>query len=110
MWPTFEEVRNSHHGLSSEGSIPAQILSLFDESPGTLTIKSYLSPLFCKSTHPMNPRSRAAPHIKNFLRYAHDDNSTPTELLYFLLSSHNFSQASWGGIQKNGTQYAIEHY
>ena len=53
-----------------------------------------------------NGRSRAVPHIKTFLRYCMEDRSIP----WFILASHNLSQAAWGKLEKKDTQLYIKSY
>eukprot|EP00520_Triparma_pacifica_P009704 CAMPEP_0118647648 /NCGR_PEP_ID=MMETSP0785-20121206/8725_1 /TAXON_ID=91992 /ORGANISM="Bolidomonas pacifica, Strain CCMP 1866" /LENGTH=430 /DNA_ID=CAMNT_0006539769 /DNA_START=642 /DNA_END=1931 /DNA_ORIENTATION=+ len=114
IWPTLQCLKKSLNGLQSGGSIPAQLSSLFDEpTPNELRVKPHLAPMLCRWRDESKERTRAAPHIKTFLRYSTTEeggSGEPDKLLYFVLTSHNFSQASWGAIQKEGTQYAIGHY
>ncbi|GMH47648.1 hypothetical protein TrRE_jg9092, partial [Triparma retinervis] len=120
VWPTLAEVASSLNGYSSGRSIPAQIESLFDSddaSPSfgqtrTLKIKPHLAPLLHRWGNPSLPRTKAAPHIKTFLRYKTDARSgEPTgELGWAMMASHNFSMAAWGAVQKKGKQLSIEHY
>ncbi|GMI19670.1 hypothetical protein TrCOL_g1001 [Triparma columacea] len=117
IWPTVNDVASSLDGYSSGNSIPAPPKSLFDfdksstSVPRTLKIKSHLAPMLHKWGDPSLPRTSAAPHIKTFLRYKASTSGEPSgELCWVMMSSHNFSQASWGAVQLKGVQLSIEHY
>ena len=51
-------------------------------------------------------RALAVPHIKTYCRFDPHDRSVG----WFVLTSHNLSQAAWGKLEKNGTQLYLKSY
>ena len=71
---------------------------------GGVEIKPHFKPLLHRWGG--TGRDRASPHIKTFLRTS----AEADELKWFVLTSHNFGTYSWGGYEKNKTQWNCEHF
>lgn len=103
IFPTIEQVINSIEGIRGGESLPVK--------------KEYISkPWITKLLHRwgsgnMNENASAEksiPHIKTFLKYKMFDNAA--QIIWLIQGSHNLSNAAWGQLQKNGSQYCIRNY
>ncbi|KAK3905554.1 putative tyrosyl-DNA phosphodiesterase [Staphylotrichum tortipilum] len=112
IFPTAPEIRASLDGYDSGASIHTKI-----QSPQQAKQLQYLRPMFCHwdNTAPgttrtpastsasasINPpqdagRSRAAPHIKTYIRHTSPNTPTNNTIDWALLTSANLSKQAWG--------------
>ncbi|KAH8582466.1 tyrosyl-DNA phodphodiesterase 1 [Cryptosporidium sp. chipmunk genotype I] len=103
IFPTAEQVINSIEGIEGGGSLPAK--------------KEYIcKPWITKLLHKWGvgamkentTAEKVIPHIKTFLKYKTTDNFI--EIIWLVQGSYNLSNAAWGQIQKDGSQYCIRNY
>ncbi|KAI9332466.1 tyrosyl-DNA phosphodiesterase I [Zopfochytrium polystomum] len=98
VYPTVEEVRDSNQGWRGGGSIP------FNDKTWVKQ-QSWFRRLLHRWEATKAGRSGAMPHIKTFSRV-----SATGEVAWFLLTSHNLSQAAWGSLEKSDSQLFIRSY
>ncbi|XP_022709235.1 tyrosyl-DNA phosphodiesterase 1-like isoform X1 [Varroa jacobsoni] len=87
LYPTIEEVRKSFEGYEAGRSLPYS---------GKVHMKQrWLSKWLHRWKADQVGRSRAAPHVKFYIRTSPDYQRT----FWFLMSSANLSKAAWGNLQ-----------
>ncbi|XP_067942133.1 tyrosyl-DNA phosphodiesterase 1-like [Watersipora subatra] len=97
IYPTVEDVRTSLEGYQAGGSLPFSQLQ-YNGQP-------YIRSLMHKWKSECRGRTRAAPHIKSYLRLS-PNNAIP----WFLMTSSNLSKAAWGMAEKEDSQLMIRSY
>lgn len=117
IFPTAEEVRNSLNGYNSGAAIHTRIQSKSQQKQ-----LSYLQPFLCRwdSSSPLmtsgqrslsstmgssSGRSRAAPHIKTYIRFADE---ACTKIDWAMLTSANLSTQAWGSSFGNSSGRLME--
>lgn len=117
IFPTAEEVRDSLNGYSSGAAIHIKIQSKSQKKQ-----LSYLKPFLCHwdSSLPLiasdqrspssqmgsSGRSRAAPHIKTYIRFADE---ACTKIDWAMLTSANLSTQAWGSGFGNSSGRLMGH-
>lgn len=114
IFPTAEEVRDSLNGYSSGAAIHTKIQSKSQQKQ-----LSYLQPFLChwdssltsdqrspsSTVGSLSGRSRAAPHIKTYIRFA---DKACTKIDWAMLTSANLSTQAWGSSFGNSTGRLME--
>ncbi|XP_055957198.1 tyrosyl-DNA phosphodiesterase 1 isoform X1 [Patella vulgata] len=98
IFPSVDNVRISLEGYGAGGSIPYSI--------HTAQKQKYIHQYFRQWKSEGRGRSRAAPHIKTYVR----PNPEFNEAAWFLVTSANLSKAAWGALEKQGSQLMIRSY
>ncbi|XP_041968692.1 probable tyrosyl-DNA phosphodiesterase [Aricia agestis] len=98
IYPSLENVKQSHDGLLGGGCLPYAA----DVNNRQPWLKDYL--FQWRATH--SARDRAMPHIKSYLRLSPDH----TTAAYYLLTSGNTSKAAWGCINKGNAACRVMSY
>ncbi|OII74112.1 tyrosyl-DNA phodphodiesterase 1 [Cryptosporidium ubiquitum] len=103
IFPTIKQVLNSIEGIEGGGSLPVK--------------KEYIcKPWITKLLHRWGEGSidgnisteKAIPHIKTFLKYKMFNNAV--QIIWLIQGSYNLSNAAWGQLQKDKSQYCIRNY
>lgn len=103
IFPTVEQVINSIEGIEGGISLPVKKEYIY---------KPWITKLLhrCETENAKDNAShgKAIPHIKTFLKYKVSDETV--EIIWIVQGSHNLSNAAWGQLQKNGSQYCIRNF
>ncbi|CAK1550214.1 unnamed protein product [Leptosia nina] len=98
IYPSLENVRQSHDGLLGGGCLP-YAASAHAKQPW---LNQFLYQWRATSTK----RDKAMPHIKSYTRTSPDNKMAA----YYLLTSGNVSKAAWGSINKGNGALRIMSY
>jgi tyrosyl-DNA phosphodiesterase-1 len=98
VFPSVENVRCSLEGYMAGGSIPYASQTAAKQP----YLRDYLHQWKAEGTG----RSRAAPHIKTYMRISPNEE----ELAWILITSANLSKAAWGALEKKGSQLKVRSY
>ncbi|KAJ2941751.1 hypothetical protein O0L34_g10557 [Tuta absoluta] len=98
IYPSLENVRQSHDGLLGGGCLP-YAAEAHSRQPW---LNNYL--FQWRATHTY--RNRAMPHIKSYTRV----NKNADLAAFYLLTSANISKAAWGNINKGNAALRIMSY
>lgn len=98
IYPSLENVRQSHDGLLGGGCLPYAA----DAHTKQMWLKDFLYQWKATSTH----RDRAMPHIKCYTRTSPDNKMAA----FYLLTSANVSKAAWGVINKGNAALRVMSY
>lgn len=103
IFPTVEQVVNSMEGINGGGSLPVK---------KEYICKPWIKKLLHKwGTGTMKKNAtdeKVIPHIKTFLKYKIFGNAI--KIIWLVQGSYNLSNAAWGQIQKDGSQFCIRNY
>lgn len=98
IYPSLENVKQSHDGLLGGGCLPYAA----EVNNKQLWLKDFLYQWRSKSIY----RDKAMPHIKSYTRVSPDGKMAG----YYLLTSANISKAAWGSINKGNRALRILSY
>ncbi|CAI8048387.1 Tyrosyl-DNA phosphodiesterase 1 [Geodia barretti] len=98
IFPSVENVRTSLEGYMAGGSIPY--------AANTAAKQPYLRDFLHQWRAEETGRTRAAPHVKTYMRVSPDQR----EAAWILITSCNLSKAAWGALEKKGSQLKIRSY
>ncbi|XP_038221458.1 probable tyrosyl-DNA phosphodiesterase [Zerene cesonia] len=98
IYPSLENVRQSHDGLLGGGCLPYAA----DAHSKQTWLNQFLYQWRAASSH----RNKAMPHIKSYTRVSPDNKMAA----YYLLTSGNVSKAAWGTINKGNRALRVMSY
>ncbi|KAL1653061.1 hypothetical protein SLS61_004307 [Didymella pomorum] len=116
VFPTAEEVRTSLDGYESGQSIHVKLQSAQQQKQ-----LQYMHPILCHWKHPsplasttsatesqgQAQRGPAAPHIKTYIRFSDDTNSS---IDWALVTSANLSKQAWGDVVNKQGEVRVQSY
>eukprot|EP00605_Chrysophyceae_sp_TOSAG23-4_P000399 GSChrysophyteH1.ASY1.ANO1.455.1 assembled CDS len=109
IFPTVGSIRSSVGGYSQANSIPVRAENLLS---GNDTLLPYYAKTLCIYDGTVSGRHNLPPHIKTYSQFRSINYGHLTELLWFILTSSNLSQAAWGVLQSpsKGPKLYIKSY